>query len=137
MKGYQTHIHTGILLNANEASQNVDDNIKQEILDAISNLPLNRYPDTTCQELHSLYADRMNVPASWILSGNGSDQMLGFLIQYYLQDNKTLYTLTPDFSMYDYYVDLNHSNIEKFETELDGSFDVDAFISMVKKKRWI
>ena len=62
MKGYQTHIHTGILLNANEASQNVDDNIKQEILDAISNLPLNRYPDTTCQELHSLYADRMNVP---------------------------------------------------------------------------
>ena len=39
--------------------------------------------------------------------------------------------------MYDYYVDLNHSNIEKFETELDGSFDVDAFISMVKKKRWI
>ena len=33
MKGYQTHIHTGILLNANEASQNVDDNIKQEIFD--------------------------------------------------------------------------------------------------------
>ncbi len=38
MKGYQTHTQTGILLNANEASQNVDDNVKQEILDAISNL---------------------------------------------------------------------------------------------------
>ena len=35
MKGYQTHTQTGILLNANEASQNVDDNVKQEILDAI------------------------------------------------------------------------------------------------------
>ena len=34
MKGYQTHTQTGILLNANEASQNVDDNVKQEILDA-------------------------------------------------------------------------------------------------------
>ena len=45
MKGYQTHTQTGILLNANEASQNVDDNVKQEILDAISNLALNRYPD--------------------------------------------------------------------------------------------
>ena len=42
MKGYQTHTQTGILLNANEASQNVDDNVKQEILDAISNLALNR-----------------------------------------------------------------------------------------------
>ena len=30
MKGYQTHTQTGILLNANEASQNVDDNVKQD-----------------------------------------------------------------------------------------------------------
>ena len=135
MKGYQTHTQTGILLNANEASQNVDDNVKQEILDAISNLALNRYPDTTCHELHDLYANIMNVPSSWILSGNGSDQMLGFLIQYYGQGNKTLYTLAPDFSMYDYYVELNHAKIEKFETSLDGSFDVDAFISNGKDKK--
>ena len=135
MQGYKTHVQSGILLNANEASQNVDENIKQEILEAISNLSLNRYPDTTCQELHSLYADIMNVPSSWILSGNGSDQMLGFLIQYYLQENKTLYTLSPDFSMYDYYVGLNHSKIEKYETNQDGSFDVDAFISNGKDKK--
>ena len=50
MKGYQTHTQTGILLNANEASQNVDDKIKQEILDAISILALNRYPDIACFE---------------------------------------------------------------------------------------
>ena len=135
MQGYKTHVQSGILLNANEASQNVDENIKQEILEAISNLSLNRYPDTTCQELHSLYADIMNVPSSWILSGNGSDQMLGFLIQYYLRENKTLYTLSPDFSMYDYYVGLNHSKIEKYETNQDGSFDVDAFISNGKDKK--
>ena len=77
----------------------------------------------------------MNVPSSWILSGNGSDQMLGFLIQYYLQENKILYTLSPDFSMYDYYVGLNHSKIEKYETNQDGSFDVDAFISNGKDKK--
>ena len=35
MKGYQTHTQTGILLNANEASQNVDDNVKQETLHSI------------------------------------------------------------------------------------------------------
>lgn len=36
--------------------------------------------------------------------------------------------------MYDYYVGLNHSKIEKYETNLDGSFDVDAFISNGKDK---
>ena len=88
MQGYKTHVQSGILLNANEASQNVNETVKQEIIDAISNLSLNRYPDTTCHQLHRLYAEVMNVPSSWILSGNGSDQMLGFLIQYYLQEIK-------------------------------------------------
>lgn len=76
MKGYQTHTQTGILLNANEASQNVDDNVKQEILDAISNLALNRYPDTTCHELHDLYANIecsiiMDFIGKWIGSNVG------------------------------------------------------------------
>ena len=52
----------------------------------------------------------------------------------YLQENKILYTLSPDFSMYDYYVGLNHSKIEKYETNQDGSFDVEAFISNGKDK---
>ncbi len=37
--------------------------------------------------------------------------------------------------MYDYYVELNHAKIEKFETSLDGSFDVDTFISNGKNKK--
>ena len=44
MQGYKTHVQSGILLNANEASQNVNETVKQEIIDAISNLSLNRYP---------------------------------------------------------------------------------------------
>ena len=35
MQGYKTHVQSGILLNANEASQNVDEAIKQVIIDAI------------------------------------------------------------------------------------------------------
>lgn len=64
-------------------------------------------------------------------------KLLGFLIQYYVQGNKTLYTLAPDFSMYDYYVELNHAKIEKFETSLDGSFDVDTFNFKWENKKWI
>lgn len=47
--------------------------------------------------------------------------------------NKTLYTLAPDFSMYDYYVELNHAKIEKFETSLDGLLMVDTVYFKWKK----
>lgn len=133
MKGYQTHLQKGILLNANEASENVKPAIMQEILESIANLSFNRYPDPTCQKLHEMYAKIIGVKPSWILSGNGSDQMLGFLIQYYVQNHKKLFTLDPDFSMYDYYVEMNHGDIEKYSCKDDGSFDVDDFISEAKK----
>lgn len=135
MAEYKTHVQEGILLNANESSLNVDQSIMNEIVEAISKLSLNRYPDTTCQRLHTLYGNLVNVPPKWILSGNGSDQMLGFLIQYFAQNQKILYTLAPDFSMYDYYADVNHTKIIKYKTHLDGSFDVEDFISKGMKNR--
>lgn len=135
MQGYKTHTRMDVLLNANEASYTLSDEIKKEMLDAISKLSLNRYPDTTCHALHTIYANILNVPCSWVLSGNGSDQMLGFLIQYYLKGRKTLYTLNPDFSMYDYYVELSNAYIEKFKTSQDGSFSIDEFIEKGKTKK--
>lgn len=135
MAEYKTHIQEGILLNANESSLNVDQDRMNEILEEISKLSLNRYPDTTCQSLHALYGKIVNVPAKWILSGNGSDQMLGFLIQYYVQNQKVLYTLSPDFSMYDYYAEINHAKVLRYKTNLDGTFDVDDFILKGLKNR--
>lgn len=76
----------------------------------------------------------MKVPSSWSYRERDRIKCWVF-VQYYVQGNKTLYTLAPDFSMYDYYVELNHAKIEKFETSLDGSFDVDTFISNGKNKK--
>ena len=39
MQGYKTHVQSGILLNANEASQNVNETVKQEFIDAIQIYP--------------------------------------------------------------------------------------------------
>ncbi len=130
---YKVHQQSGILLNANEASYSLDADILEEIRNNLGTISLNRYPDTTCKKLHESYASLMGVDASWVLSGNGSDQMIGFLVQKFLGKGKKLYTLAPDFSMYDYYAQAYGSKVLKFQTFEDGSFSIDSFIDFGKE----
>lgn len=132
---YKVHQQSGILLNANEASYCLDSDILEEIKNNLDAISLNRYPDTTCKKLHESYASLLGVDFSWVLSGNGSDQMIGFLVQKYLGYNKKLYTISPDFSMYDYYAQAYGSEVLKFQTCEDGSFSIDSFIEFGKENK--
>lgn len=125
---YTAHNQSGILLNANEMSFNQKEEIIEEMQEALKNVLFNRYPDDSCHELLSAYANKMNLNESQVLAGNGSDQMLGLLIGTFLSKGKTLYTLTPDFSMYDYYASSYEADIEKFPLTLGSDFDLEAFI---------
>ena len=118
-----------IMLNANESSINISNDIKYELIERIQEIPFNRYPDETSRELISAYAKVVDVDQSSIIAGNGSDEMLGFMIGYFLEKDKNLYTLSPDFSMYDYYASVQGANVVKHSTNKDGSFDVDRFIN--------
>ena len=64
-----------------------------------------------------------------VLAGNGSDEMLGLMIGLHIHAGNRLYTLSPDFSMYDYYVGMHDGAIVRFERGADTPFDVDAFIA--------
>lgn len=118
-----------IMLNANESSLNISDEIKKELIEKISNIPFNRYPDETSSDLIKAYAGAEDIDENCIIAGNGSDEMLGFMIGYFLGKDKNLYTLSPDFSMYDYYAAVQEANVVKYSTNEDGTFDVDGFIS--------
>lgn len=113
IQSYTSHDQTGILLNANESSIQFDAAVLQEIQEGILEVAWNRYPDTDCKQLKQTYADMQGIGANQIIVGNGSDQMLGIMIGSFLSKGKTLYTLDPDFSMYDYYVSMYDANIEK------------------------
>ena len=124
IKEYKTHTQQGILLNANEMSDNLSSSILKEIQEKIVNLDFNRYPDNDCIRLREAYSALLNVQIENVLAGNGSDQILGLLIGYFLKEGKTLLTLDPDFSMYDYYCGTYDANLLKYPTRDDGSFDV-------------
>ncbi len=125
---YETSQTEGILLNANEKSTPVREEILEEILQEIRTIPLNRYPDAQEKELCEIYADIAGVSPEQVLAGNGSDQMLGYMITSFLGKGKTLYVLSPDFSMYDYYASSAEAQVQKYSTCTDGSFDIGKFI---------
>lgn len=125
---YTSHAHTGILLNANESSTNIDADIIQQIQQEIAHIAFHRYPDNEQLEIRQAYASMQNIQKENVLAGNGSDQMLGLMIGTFLSKGKKLYTFDPDFSMYEYYASCYEATVEKFPLDENGKLDVDAFI---------
>lgn len=128
IESYTTHVQSGILLNANEGSNNLDTKIVEEIKEAMNDIAFNRYPDNDQTELLEAYGKVIGVKKENLLAGNGSDQMLGLLIGTFLSKGKKLYTFDPDFSMYDYYASCYEADVKKYPLNDDGTLDVDAFI---------
>lgn len=131
---YKTANQTGLLLNANELSLNVSKDIIEEMKQSLDDILFNRYPDDRHTELMNTYASIMNVDPDCLMVGNGSDAMLGFCIGYYLGKGKKLYTLLPDFMMYDFYAGNYEASIEKYILDVDQAFNVDDFINYGKSK---
>lgn len=132
MEQYSAKKQGRIMLNANEMYCDLDDCVRQAILKRLETLSFNRYPDETSHRLIEAYANVIKKDPACILAGNGSDEMLGFMIGTYLGKGKTLVTLKPDFSMYDYYASIQEATVKKFETNSDGSFSIDDFIAYAK-----
>lgn len=128
IESYTTHVQSGILLNANEGSNNLDTKIIEEIKEAMNDIAFNRYPDNDQTELLEAYGKVIGVKNENLLAGNGSDQMLGLLIGTFLSKGKKLYTFDPDFSMYDYYASCYEADVKKYPLNDDGTLDVDGFI---------
>lgn len=136
VSGYEAAQAEGRCLNANEAAWNLPAEILQEIQAAIPAIAFNRYPDDSEQQLLESAAGFYGIPASQLLAGNGSDQMLGLVIGYYLGRGRKLLTLQPDFSMYDYYASMYEAEVLKFDTDpADGRLDVQRFIAYGKEKQ--
>ena len=132
---YQAHQQEGILLNANESWQGLDNQTIAQIQEEIVNIAFHRYPQDDLQRLYDAYAKMMNLSSHQLLVGNGSDALLGLMIGTFLSKGKTLYTFAPDFSMYDYYASNYEAQMEKYSCQEDGSVDIEAFIQQGKEKQ--
>lgn len=135
ISGYNAMETEGILLNANESYKNISEPIIKEIQEAMGKLAFHRYPEDSNAELVNAYAKYIKKDADCIMAGNGSDEMLGTIIGLTMKENKKLYTLSLDFSMYDYYTSMHNGEMIKYPYGIEDEFNVDDFIKMGKEKK--
>ncbi|MGL4106478.1 histidinol-phosphate transaminase [Clostridium sp. LP20] len=138
MKGVNSYINieqnSEIALNANESYVGMGNDVLMKIKSALDEVDLNRYPEDSSREIKKAYAKYAEVSEKNIIVGHGSDEMLGLIIASTITEGKKLLTLSPDFSMYDYYVSMNGGEVVKYKTDTDGSFKVEDFIELGKKE---
>lgn len=125
---YEANQNNGILLNANESPYNITEEILQEIKDALPSIAFQRYPNDDATQLRKAYAAYLGVDPDQVLAGNGSDEMIGLLIGLAISKGDKVYTLDPDFSMYDYYAGMHDGEMVTYHYELNDPFNVEDFI---------
>jgi histidinol-phosphate aminotransferase len=118
-----------ITLDANESPFNFLDDCRDEIMEAISTLQLNRYPDPYASGVVKAFADFYNVPERFVTAGNGSDELISIIVSCFLEKGDRILTLTPDFSMYAFYSKLYEASVTILQKEeLYNTFSVTKII---------
>jgi histidinol-phosphate aminotransferase len=94
------HTAAPVKLDANESPYDPPAEIAQEIREALGRIHLNRYPDPAATRLKEQLAEMTGVAPDQILLGNGSDELIGYLITTFTGQGKGVCFPSPTFSMY-------------------------------------
>jgi histidinol-phosphate aminotransferase len=118
----RAEVKEGILLDANE-------NPFEHNLQDVS---INRYPDPHQTELRAALARYVGIEADRILAGNGSDEILDWVLKVFCSPGKDRLAVTPPtYGMYRVTADI--LGVELFSFPLDGEFQfrADRFLESV------
>jgi histidinol-phosphate aminotransferase len=66
-----------------------------------------QYPDPNAAEFLNNLSLKLDIPTSYLLAGSGSDALLDLIIRTYTMQNSIVLGISPSFSMYEFYVNLN------------------------------
>ena len=89
-----------IKLDANESPCSIDWAGWPGIMEGLRGIELNRYPDPHARALKDAVSDYVNWPASAIVLGNGSDELIQYILMAFGGPERPVYAPHPSFSMY-------------------------------------
>ncbi len=123
-----------IRLDANESFLTFPKEIEDEMVQALKNSALNRYPDPMATKLVKGFSDYFNVPADCVTAGNGSDEIISVIMNAFLQKGDKILTLEPDFSMYRFYAEIAECESIKYQKDENLDVNIDDVISLANKE---
>ena len=101
LKAYHVeNLSQGTKLHANENPYPPSPELLEKILRQLGTLELNRYPDPDCKDLKNSISNKTSVSTEQIIIGNGSDELIQYLMQVVCDEGDTIAFPDPTFAMY-------------------------------------
>ena len=124
-----------IRLDANESFLTVPKNIENEMVEALKNSALNRYPDPMATKLVEGFSKYFGVNPECVTAGNGSDEIISVIMNAFLQKGDKILTLEPDFSMYRFYAEIAECESVKYQKDENLDINIDDVIALANAEK--
>jgi len=135
LKPYDPHeVPFKVKLNANENPYNLPEEIREEILKRTKDLQYSRYPNANSMQLSELISSYCGLNNSNIIIGNGSDELIDYLIKAFSEKDRRVIATAPSFAMYKIYSLVNDANFIQIPLDQnDFSFNEEKILEEAKK----
>jgi histidinol-phosphate aminotransferase len=92
---------------------------------------LHRYPDGACFEMRKALSKYLEVPADWLIFGNGSDELVDMMVQIYVRPGESVLTSAGAFSAYEISAKSVCARAIHTPLTVDYRFDLKAMAAML------
>ena len=124
-------------VDANENGYDIPAKARKTILKEIARLSFNRYPDPGCFALRSILAKKNSISPESIVIGNGSDELIHYLLQAFTDKGDKIVAPAPSFDMYRILALANGARPVIVPIDENFDLDEDAMIKAAKGAKFI
>ena len=121
-----------IKLDANENPFDMPEQIRQLVAEAASGHPFNRYPDPAALALRECLAAELNVNVDQLAIGNGSDELINYIITAFGGSGARVIFSSPTFAIYGIFAKVGGTEVVDVPLSSDFCMDPDSIISAAK-----
>ncbi|MBM3237190.1 histidinol-phosphate transaminase [Candidatus Poribacteria bacterium] len=121
-----------IKMDANENPFDLPKEIKEILASELLKHSFNRYPDPTAKELRAKLSEQLRVNIEQIVMGNGSDELISYLITAFGRDDARVVFPAPTFSMYEILAKVAGVEVRSASLTEDFDISVDKLIAELK-----
>jgi histidinol-phosphate aminotransferase len=118
-----------IRMEANENPFTINSSLKERVLESISRISLNRYPDSLATDLRKQISAKSGIKPESIIVGNGSDELIQMLITAFCENEDKVLFPVPTFSMFG--IIAKSFGVNTIEIPLASEWDID--LAEIKK----